>query len=174
MIPRLETERLLLRGYAESDLDALAAMQADPEVMRHLGATGAVRTRAETWTGMAVAMGQWALRGHSMWVWQERATGRIVGRGGILDLFGWPEPEFAYALVRDAWGQGFAQEAGRAVLPWGFSTLGRDRLVSFIKPANHASKRTAAALGGVFEGMGEVLGTPCEVWAYAPKPTAFA
>jgi RimJ/RimL family protein N-acetyltransferase len=174
MVPSLETDRLILRAFRESDLDALAAMQADAEVMRGLGATGATRTRGETWTGMAVAMGQWSLKGYGMWVWQERASGRVIGRGGILDLFGWPEPEIAYALVRDAWGQGFAREACRAALDWGFSSLGRDRFASFIKPGNTASQRTAAALGATFEAMTELMGTPCELWVHRRRPIALA
>lgn len=166
MVPTLETPRLVLRGFREADLDAFAAMQADPEVMRFIGATGAARTRAESWTGMAVAMGQWGLKHHGMWAWEERATGRFIGRGGILDLFGWPEPELAFALVRDAWGKGFAREAGHAALRWGFAALRRDRFVSFISPANAASRRTAQALGGACEGMTELLGVACERWVY--------
>jgi RimJ/RimL family protein N-acetyltransferase len=174
MVPTLETPRLILRAFRESDLDALSAMQADPEVMRFLGTTGATRTRAECWTGMAVAMGQWGLRNCGMWAWEERATGRFVGRGGILDLYGWPEPELAYALVHEAWGKGLAREAGHAALRWGFSALGRDRFASFIKPGNVASQRTAQALGAEFEGMTELLGVVCEHWVHRASPTRLA
>jgi RimJ/RimL family protein N-acetyltransferase len=174
MIPTLETERLILRAFRQTDLDALAAMQSDPEVMRFLGATGAPRDRYDSWVGMAALMGQWALKGFGIWAWEERATGRFVGRGGLLEFEGWPEPELAYALDRPFWGQGFAREAGRAALDWGFATLGRDRFASFIKPANTASKRTAAGLGATFEGMTELLGTPCELWVHRRQPIAFA
>lgn len=118
-VPRLLTGRLVLRGFAEADLDAYAAMQADPEVMRHLGvgpSAGRPRTREESWTGMAVLMGQWALKGYGMFTVEERATGRFLGRAGILHLAGWPEPELAYALARAAWGRGFA--TGRAAPRW--------------------------------------------------------
>lgn len=174
MIPTLQTERLILRGFRESDLDALAAMQADPEVMRFLGATGQVRSRQESWMGMATAMGQWALRGYGLWAWEERATGRFVGRGGLLNYEGWPETELAYAMPRACWGQGYATEAGRAALDWGFAHLPVERLVSFIKPGNLASGRVAARLGGVQEGMTELLGTPCELWVYRRARSALA
>jgi RimJ/RimL family protein N-acetyltransferase len=174
MVPTLTTERLVLRGFRESDLDALAAMQANPNVMRFLGATGAVRSRAESWTGMAVLSGQWLLKGFGLWAWQERATGRFVGRGGMLDLFGWPEPELAYALDEPFWGQGFAEEACRAALAWWWADASRERLASFIKPGNAPSCRLAARLGAVHEGMSELLGTPCELWVHRRTPTAFA
>ncbi|MGZ3620705.1 MAG: GNAT family N-acetyltransferase, partial [Candidatus Binataceae bacterium] len=47
-IPVLETPRLLLRQFQPSDFDALAALHADPEVMRYLG-DGKPKGRAETW-----------------------------------------------------------------------------------------------------------------------------
>lgn len=176
-VPVLVTERLLLRGFRESDLDAYAAMQADPEVMRQLGvgaAAGKPRTRDETWTGMALLMGQWALRGYGCFALEERATGRFVGRAGILHLAGWPEPELAFALAREAWGQGYALEACRAILPWAFRATGAERLVSYIKPGNERSARLLARLGAVREGMGDLLGVLCEVWVHRSVPAALA
>jgi RimJ/RimL family protein N-acetyltransferase len=174
MIPTLSTERLILRGFREADLDAYATMSADPEVMRFIGADGKPRSRTEAWRGMATFMGEWALRGAGMWALEEKASGRFVGRAGIINFEGWPEPELGYALARNAWGKGYAREAGRAALDWAFAHMRRERLVSFIRADNLSSKRTAAALGGVFETNSELFGTPCEVWVYSRAPTAFA
>ncbi|WP_202614718.1 GNAT family N-acetyltransferase [Elioraea sp. Yellowstone] len=176
-VPRLLTGRLVLRGFAEADLDAYAAMQADPEVMRHLGvgpSAGRPRTREESWTGMAVLMGQWALKGYGMFTVEERATGRFLGRAGILHLAGWPEPELAYALARAAWGRGFATEACRAALDWAWTHVPAQRIVSFVKPGNIASERVAARLGAVREGPCELLGVPCDLWVHRRVPTALA
>jgi RimJ/RimL family protein N-acetyltransferase len=176
-VPRLVTDRLVLRGFTEADLDAYAAMQADPAVTRHLGtgpAAGRPRTRAETWTGMAVLMGQWALKGYGVFAVEERATGRFLGRAGILHLAGWPEPELAYALVRAAWGRGFATEACRAALAWAWTRLPAERIVSFIQPGNIASERVAARLGAVREGPGVLLGVPCDVWVHQRLPSGLA
>jgi RimJ/RimL family protein N-acetyltransferase len=176
-VPTLTTERLTLRGFRESDLDAFAAMQADPEVMRHLGvgpAAGKPRTREESWTTMALMMGQWALKGYGTFAVEERATGRFLGRAGILHLAGWPEPELAYAFARPAWGNGFALEACQAALAWAFPATGAERILSFVKPGNDRSARLLARLGAVSEGMGELLGVPCEVWVHRPVPSGLA
>lgn len=177
LVPRLVTDRLVLRGFTEADLDAYAAMQADPEVMRHLGvgpAAGRPRTRDESWTGMAVLLGQWALKGYGVFALEERATGRFLGRAGILHLAGWPEPELAYALVRPAWGQGFATEACRAALAWAWANVPAERFVSYIRPGNTAAARVAARLGGVREGATELLGVPCDLWVYRRVPSGLA
>src|SRR5438270_11120929 len=85
----LETERLRLRPFRESDWDAYAAMCADAEVMRHLG-TGATLSRDETWRAIASMLGHWTLRGYGMWAIESRETGELVGRTGFLDPPGWP------------------------------------------------------------------------------------
>jgi RimJ/RimL family protein N-acetyltransferase len=163
LVPVLRTARLTLRGFVEADLDAFAAMQADPAVMQYLG-TGQTRSRDETWHSMAVFMGQWALRGHGIWALEHQ--GRFIGRVGILNPEGWPAPELAYALARDAWGQGLAREAAAAALAWGRATLPGQAIVSFIRPANLASRWLAARLGGVLAAELELLGAPAERWDY--------
>jgi RimJ/RimL family protein N-acetyltransferase len=174
MTPTIVTERLVMRGFREADLDAYAAMSADPEVMRYIGADGKPRSRSEAWRSMATFVGEWALRGAGTWALEEKASGRFAGRAGIINFEGWPEPELGYALAREFWGKGLAQEAGGAALAWAFAHMRRERLVSFVRADNFSSKRTAAALGGMFEGMSELFGTPCEVWVYSPAPTAIA
>jgi RimJ/RimL family protein N-acetyltransferase len=176
-VPVLATERLVLRGFRESDLDAYAALQADAEVMRHLGTgagAGRPRTREESWTAMALLMGQWALKGYGSFALEERASGRLIGRAGILHLAGWPEPELAYALAREAWGRGYAFEACRAILPWAFRATAAERIVSYVSPRNARSLRLLARLGAVREGMAELLGTPCELWVHGEVPRAMA
>ncbi|MCX8132967.1 MAG: GNAT family N-acetyltransferase [Roseococcus sp.] len=171
LVPVLRTRRLLLRGFREEDLDALAAMEADPEVMRHLGlGEGARRPRGriETWRHMAELMGQWALRGCGLWAVEH--DGRCVGRVGILHPEGWPGPELAYALAREAWGQGLAAEAARAALAWAEAHLPGRGIISLIHPENEASRRVARSLGGLCTGRVLVLGVEAERWEYPRLP----
>jgi len=76
----IETERLVLRTFRESDTDAYAEMLGDAEVMRFLG--GKTMSRQEAWRNMAMVLGHWQLRGYGFWAVEERASGELVGRVG--------------------------------------------------------------------------------------------
>ena len=143
-MPRLETPRLLLREWRETDFEPHAAMCADPEVMRHLGGT---LDRAESWRRMAQHAGHWALRGYGRWAVERRDTGEWIGRVGLWYPPDWPGVEVGWTLARGAWGQGYATEAATAAIRWAWTHLDCDRLVSLIEPANTASIRVAQRLG---------------------------
>ena len=170
-IPTVSTERLRLRAFQASDLDAYAAMQANPEVMRFL-VDGRTHTRVEVWRIMAGSLGSWPLRGYGMWARVKADTGRFVGSIGIFQPLDWPEPELAYSLDRPFWGQGFATEAATAARGWLFGHFPLARLASFIRPDNHASIRVAERLGAVCEGAVELRGSAVEHWVhYRPGRT---
>jgi RimJ/RimL family protein N-acetyltransferase len=164
-IPTLTTDRLRLRAFQASDLDAYAAMQAKPEVMRYL-VTGRTSTRAEVWRTMATFLGQWALRGYGMWSCIKIDDGAFVGSVGIFDPLDWPEPEIAYSLDQPFWRQGFATEAATAARDWFFAHFPLRRVASFIRPDNHASKRVAERLDAVCEGTVELRGSSYEHWVH--------
>jgi RimJ/RimL family protein N-acetyltransferase len=166
-IPTLVTGRLILRPLAASDLDAFAAMQADPEVMRHLG-TGETRSRAETWDMMARMLGQWPLRGYGMFAVEEAASRRFAGRAGLLHPFTWPGPELAYGFDAKFWGKGYATECARALLDWAWAERGLDRLISFVRPANAGSVGVLRKLGARLVEEREMLGAPAQVWEHLP------
>jgi RimJ/RimL family protein N-acetyltransferase len=75
-----------------------------------------------------------------------------MGRVGIHFPYGWPEPELAYTLGKPYWGRGYATEACRAALDWGFTERDFPELVSYIYPANAASIRVATKLGETLRG----------------------
>ncbi len=161
-IPTVTTERLRLRAFRPSDLDAYSTMQANPEVMRHM-----VMGRTSTYSrGLAndadVARVMRALRGYGMWAC-ERIDGEVfVGSVGIFHPLDWPEPEIAYSLDRPFWGQGRATEATRAARDWLFEHFPLNRAASFIRPDNLASKRVVERLGAVCERTFELRGSAYE------------
>jgi len=164
-VPLVETGRLRLRALRASDLDAYAAMQANPEVMRYL-VTGRTSTPIEVWRTMATNLGQWALRGYGMWAVEEIDGSRFMGSVGIFQPLDWPEPELAYSLDQPFWGRGFASEAAAAARDWSFGHYSLLRIASFIRPDNHASKRVAQRLGAINECVVELRGSAYEHWVH--------
>ena len=166
-IPTLRTRRLVLRGMRADDLQPFAAMNANPEVMRYLG-SGKPLTAAETWGLMARMLGQWGLRGYGFFALEDAATGRFVGRSGILHTLDWPEPELAYGVDQPFWGQGLATESAVAIRDWGFSACGLKLLASFVRPDNAASIGVLRKLGAVRTGTLTLLGADAERWEHRP------
>ena len=142
MVPTLTTERLTLRGWRDDDLDAYAAITADPEVMRFMGGP---LDRADTWRQMAFIAGHWELRGYGLWVVERE--GELIGRIGLLNPEGWPALEVGWLLGRQAWGNGYATEAARAAVDYAWRELDVEQLISLIAPDNAASAAVAGRLG---------------------------
>lgn len=142
----IETERLVLRPFRQSDVDAYAAICADLDVMRYIG-SGRVLDRADTWRAIATNLGHWQLRGYGLWAWEEKATGQLVGRGGLWNPEGWPGVEAGWLLAKPHWGKGYATEAARAVIRWGFEKLPVNEIISLIHPDNARSMKVAERLG---------------------------
>jgi RimJ/RimL family protein N-acetyltransferase len=159
----LETERLRLRPFRNEDLDTYAAICADPEVMRYLG-TGVTLNRMESWRSMAGILGHWKLLGYGMFAVENKVTGELMGRAGFLDPPGWPGFEVGWVLGRAHWGHGYAFEAAVASRDYAFGSLGRDRIISLIRPDNVRSIRVAERLGEELTGEIELLGGKCLVY----------
>ena len=162
----LETDRLYLRMFRESDLDAYAEMCADPEVMKYLGP--GPMNRSEAWRNMALVVGHWALRGFGLWAVEERSSGELVGRVGCWRPEGWPGMEIGWTLRRASWGQGFATEAAKAALRYAFNVLGQKHVISLIHPDNTPSIRVARRIGQRLEGRNEVMGSTVLVYGARP------
>ena len=142
-VPVLETDRLILRGWREDDLDFYAAMLADPEVTQFIWGAD---TRHDAWRRLTLMAGHWAIRGYGFWAVTRKSDRAMIGRVGLWNPEGWPAVEVGWALARDAWGNGYATEAARAAVDYGFKTLAVERLVSYIEPENTRSQAVARRL----------------------------
>jgi RimJ/RimL family protein N-acetyltransferase len=144
-VPRLATPRLVLDGHRPDDLDALAAMWADPAVYR--GAGGRARPREEVWIRLLRSIGTWAVFGYGSWVVRHRDDGEAIGEVGLIEArreIAPPLalPEMGWTLASQAHGRGLAREALDAVLAW--CDAGRiARTTCIIDPDNAASLRLA-------------------------------
>jgi RimJ/RimL family protein N-acetyltransferase len=141
-----QTGRLVLRRFTLADLEPLAAIHADPDVMRFFGGP---RTVEQTRRRLLDFLDAYERVGFSKWAVVLRETGELVGRCGpaVEHVEGGSEVELGYDLAKRFWGQGFATEAAAASLDHCFSVLGLTRVVSIIHPDNTASVRVARKLG---------------------------
>jgi len=163
--PIIETDRLRLRAFCESDLDALARIYADAETMRFLG--DKPLDRAETWRQIAMFIGHFELRGYSVLAIEELATGELLGRSGPWFPEGWPMLEVGWVVDSRRTCEGIATEAGRASLDWCFANLGVNEVCSLIRPDNLASARVAEKLGASIERqLDDFFGGVANIWVH--------
>jgi ribosomal-protein-alanine N-acetyltransferase len=132
----------------DSDLDDLAALFADPDVMRYVG-TGQPTDRSEAQKALSSIVAHWNRHGFGRWAIEGKNTKEFNGYGGLRSLFG--TPEVVYHFARQHWGKGLATEMARASLNFGFNVKGFDRIVAIAKPANAASIHVMEKIGMHFE-----------------------
>ena len=146
----LETDRLLLRRFTADDVDALFALDADPEVMWFLRAGPPTPRETIARDRLPAYLADYErFAGYGFWAAIERATGAFLGwfhlrpdPSGPLD-----QPELGYRLRRAAWGQGYGTEGARALIRKAFVELGARRVVAATHEDNAASRRVLAKVG---------------------------
>jgi RimJ/RimL family protein N-acetyltransferase len=145
-----ETPRLRLRRLRLSDIDAVAAMVADPEQMRFYPRPKS-RDEVAAWLRWNLAL--YEERGFGTWYLESVIDDGFAGYGGIRPLLldGHAEVELAWHVNKSYWNQGLATEAAAVAMQLGFEQFGLSRLVAIIHPDNHPSRRVAGKLGMVEE-----------------------
>lgn len=141
-----ETVRLVLREETLDDLDFMAVMTADPEVMRYYPNCYS-RAEAEAW--IRRNLDRYAKDGHGQWLVLDKATGEPVGQVGLAmqNVERVEEPEIGYMIHRPFWRRGYASEAAAATRDYAFQTLGKKHVISLIRPVNLPSQGVARKIG---------------------------
>lgn len=146
MLPVLESERLLLKPRTEADLDFVAALNADPQVMRYIAAVGDPAMGRE---GVAARSFLHAERGLGYWTAFARTNeAEALGYVGLIPDGDDPEQaQVSYRFAARHWGRGFAREAVSLLLRHAFETLELPEALIVTHPQNAASLQLAARLG---------------------------
>ncbi|MFF5207697.1 GNAT family N-acetyltransferase [Streptosporangium sp. NPDC000396] len=144
----METERLVMRRWREADREPFAALNADPEVMRHFPAP---LTRQQSDAMVDRIESAFDEHGHGLWALEVRATREFIGFTGLawqtFEARFTPALEVGWRLARAAWGHGYAGEAARAALDHGFGAAGQAEIVSMTAVTNLRSRRVMERLG---------------------------
>jgi len=142
----LHTERLMLRRFAEDDLDWFAALYADPDVTRHLGG---VRSRAQVTELFETRVLAYydANPGMGVWMTVDRGTTLPVGFHLINNIQGETLIQVGYGLEKSAWGRGYATEMALALVRYAFLELGLERLCAIANLENIASQHVLTKIG---------------------------
>lgn len=146
--PELTTPRLRLRGWRDSDLAPFAALNRDPKVMEFFPD---LLDRAECEAAVRRIGQHFDRHGFGWWAVERIADKRFIGYVGIRfvpDALPFtPAVETGWRLASEHWGKGYATEAARAALAFGFKTKGLDEIVALTAHANERSRRVMEKLG---------------------------
>ena len=140
------TDRLLIRPWEPRDRPAFAALATDPEMMRFM-------TGGRAWTDEEIdgyftrQAGTLEANGFCLGAVEERATGRMIGLGGLQLLGSTGELETGYWIARDLWGKRYASEAAGGALRHAFETVGGARVMAITDHENWASRRVMEKIG---------------------------
>jgi RimJ/RimL family protein N-acetyltransferase len=155
-IPRLRTDRLLLREWQNADREPFAELNADPRVAEFLSGT---LDRAASDALFDRIVGHWAKNGHGLWAVERIDDGAFLGFVGLathaFEAAFMPSVEVGWRLAPAAWGHGYATEAARAALRFGFENLGLAEIVSFTVPGNVKSRAVMERLGMTRDAAGD-------------------
>ena len=163
--PVIETERLTLRMWRETDIAPNTAMLADPASGRFITSDGKPITDPFVgWRNAAIMAGHWALHGVGMFVVEEKSTGKFAGRVGPWLPPGWPGFEIGWGISSEFRGKGYAVEAARASIDWTFAGFEIEEIIHCIDRENTASQGVARRLGAVIDREIDLFGHAADVW----------
>jgi RimJ/RimL family protein N-acetyltransferase len=146
--PVLVTDRMVLRGWSDSDREPFAMMNADPTVMRFFPS---VLSRAESDTLIDRFESERVDSGFCPWAAVLRRSSELIGFVGLHAPPDYiphaPAVEVGWRLAERFWGHGYATEAAAAAIEFGFEVIGLDEIVSMTSVSNVRSRRVMERLG---------------------------
>jgi putative AdoMet-dependent methyltransferase len=147
----LQIDGFTMRPLQLEDLDALAAIWADPEVTRFLPSQGNPISRENSEKALRAFIEHWQQQGYGIWAIVESRSSQMVGYCGLRYLEEFNEVEVLYGLAKAYWGRGIATQAAKAAVAYGFNVSHLDKLIAMALPDNLASRRVIEKAGLQYE-----------------------
>jgi RimJ/RimL family protein N-acetyltransferase len=145
-----ETERLRIRGFEFTDLDAFAELCADPIAMQYMGDGETLdRETVERWIG--ICHKKYAERGYGTSAIVEKDSGKFIGFCGVIRSPENDYDEIIYGFAQNSWGKGYATEAAAAMLDYVFGISELSEIYATIHAKNEASLKMMAKLKMEYE-----------------------
>lgn len=149
----IETERLLIRPFRDEDaVEQHRIVYSDPKVMRYLG-DGTTRNLEQVQRAFQFFRNHDQQNGYSIWSVQLKDQQRLIGHCGLFRLPQTDTVEVAYGFGQAFWGQGYATEAARACLRYGFETAQLDEIIGLTYPENLPSQKVLRKIGLIEHGL---------------------
>ncbi|MBI4731897.1 MAG: GNAT family N-acetyltransferase [Chloroflexi bacterium] len=148
-IPTIQTHRLFLRPWTPEDAPVLFQILQEPEIFQYFPPSPPP-TLEKTGRYITHQLAHWQDRGYGHWAVISQDDNRVVGWAGLEYLPELDQTEVAYLLSRKVWGRGYATEAARAAVGFGFETCRLPGIIGLVHPENAASIRVLEKCGLVF------------------------
>jgi len=142
----INTRRLCLRQFRDKDFDAYATIMVDPEIGKWFPkGTGFSYQEAEK--SFNSIREHWTRHGFGIWAVFHKKQTILIGRCGLNLIDETSEVEIDFLLAKKFWRKGYATEAAKAVLAYGFNILNLDRIIALAKIENIASRKVMEKIG---------------------------
>ena len=164
LTPVLSSERIILRGWQNSDFHPYTTLVSDPVMMRFIGG-GAIsyKEARKEFDGMRE---QWIDRKIGIFVIADKTSDELLGFTGLFESPLIDEPELSWSLSAKNHGKGYASEAAVLARNWAFREHNIGPLMSLVHPDNISSKRVAERLGASVESHSTWMGQPRLVYRH--------
>lgn len=159
----IETPRLILREKCLDDAPFLLELNSDPEVTRYTG-DGAFSNLAEAEAIVRYVQGQYTQSGYGRWLVSLKETGESIGWCGLKYHADSGDTDLGYRFLQKHWGKGYATEAGRACLEYGFRVAALSRIIGRADKDNAASVNVLKKLGMTFYASDVLHGSPAYIY----------
>jgi RimJ/RimL family protein N-acetyltransferase len=159
-IPERKTARLRLRAFTPADTDPLLRLMRGEQVLRYFPNPSPPHLQRVAAT-IEEVLDHWRVKHFGLWAVEKIDDRQLLGRCGLQTIAETGEVEIDFLLGRAHWSQGFATEAGRSALSFGFDEIRLQRVVGIVHPENLASQEVLRKLGFRLQAEAEYFGMQC-------------